>query len=74
MEAIALRQTRHLEVGDTLVNAFGRAYEITKISPVGRGIRVQYLTAEGEPGRFTAAPEAVSRVRVGPVLASSQVA
>ena len=67
MEGIELRQTRQLAVGDTLVNAFGRAYEVTKVSPVGRGIRVQYVTADGVMGRFTAAPEAVSRVRVDPI-------
>lgn len=67
MEVIELRQTRQLEVGDTLVNAYGRTYEVTKVSPIGRGIRVQYLTADGVAGRFTAAPEAVSRVRVAPV-------
>jgi hypothetical protein len=64
MEVIELRQTRQLAVGDTLVNAFGHAFEVTKVSPVGRGIRVQYITADGVMGRFTAAPEAVSRVRV----------
>lgn len=64
MEGTVLRQTRQLKVGDLLVNTSGRAYEVTKISRVGRGIRVQYLTADGVSGRFTAAPEAVSRVRV----------
>ena len=64
MEGIVLRQTRQLKVGDTLVNTSGRAYEITKISRIGRGIRVQYVTADGVAGRFTAAPEAVSRVRL----------
>jgi hypothetical protein len=63
MEGIVLRQTRQLKVGDMLVNTSGRAYEITKISRIGRGIRVQYATADGVTGRFTAAPEAVSRVR-----------
>ncbi|HET6672307.1 MAG TPA: hypothetical protein VFG92_02935 [Agromyces sp.] len=67
MEGIELRQTRQLQVGDTLVNASGRTYEVTKVSPIGRGIRVQYLTADGAAGRFTAAPEAISRVRVAPV-------
>lgn len=65
MEAIAFRQTRHLKVGDTLVNASGRAYEITKLAPVGRGIRVQYVTEDGAAGRFTAAPEALVRLRAG---------
>ncbi|WP_448003373.1 hypothetical protein [Agromyces bauzanensis] len=65
MEAIEFRQTRQLKVGDTLVNASGREFEITKVSRVGRGIRVQYATADGVTGRFTAAPEAQSRVRVG---------
>ena len=65
MEVIELRQTRHLRVGDTLVNASGRAYEVTKVARVGRGIRVQYLSDDGRAGRFTAAPEAISRVRVG---------
>lgn len=67
MKGIELRQTRELRVGDTLVNAFGRAYEVTKISHVGRGIRVQYVTVDGATGRFTAAPDAVSRVRVDEV-------
>lgn len=65
MEITALRQTRELHVGDTLVSSADRTYEVTKITRIGRGIRVQYLTPEGQPGRFTAAPEAVSRVRVG---------
>ena len=64
MEVIELRQTRHLRVGDTLVNASGRAYEVTNVARVGRGIRVQYLSDEGRAGRFTAAPDAISRVRV----------
>lgn len=67
MEVIELRQTRQLQVGDTLVNAFGRTYEVTKVSPIGRGIRVQYVTADGVAGRFTAAPDAISRVRVDPL-------
>ncbi|RZS65722.1 hypothetical protein EV187_1423 [Agromyces ramosus] len=60
-----LRQTRQLQVGDTLVNASGRAYEVTGVARIGRGIRVQYVSDDGRAGRFTAAPEAVSRVRVG---------
>ena len=63
MEAIELKQTRHLAVGETLVSASGAAYEITRLVRVGRGIRVHYVTADGRAGRFTAAPEAVSRVR-----------
>lgn len=66
MEVIELRQTRHLQVGDTLVSASGREYEITKVARVGRGIRVHYLNADDVAGRFTAAPDAISRVRVGP--------
>ncbi|KQM83040.1 hypothetical protein [Agromyces sp. Leaf222] len=65
MKTIELRQARHLEVGDTLVNVAGHVYEVTKVTRIGRGIRVQYLTAEGRPGRFTAAPEALSRVYSG---------
>ncbi|WP_350349461.1 hypothetical protein ABIQ69_05970 [Agromyces sp. G08B096] len=64
MEAIELRQTRYLRVGDTLVNTSGREYEVTKLARIGRGIRVQYVTTDGRAGRFTSAPEAVSRVRV----------
>lgn len=63
MEAIELRQTRHLAVGDTLVSASGAAYEVTRVTRVGRGIRVHYVTADGRAGKFTAAPEAISRVR-----------
>ena len=68
MEAIELRQTRQLAVGDTLLSASGRAYEITKLARIGRGIRVTYVTEDGRAGRFTAAPDAISRVsltRVG---------
>ncbi|MRG60951.1 hypothetical protein GE115_13905 [Agromyces sp. CFH 90414] len=65
MEVIELRQTRHLRAGDTLVSASGRTYEVTKVARVGRGIRVEYLTPDGIAGRFTAAPEAISRVRGG---------
>ena len=61
-----LRQTRSLRVGDTLVNASGRAFEVTKIARIGRGIRVTYLDDDGQPGRFTAAPESVTRVRPAP--------
>ncbi len=66
MEVLELRQTRHLRVGDTLVSAAGRTFEVTKVARVGRGIRVAYLDDDGQPGRFTAAPDAVSRVRRGP--------
>jgi hypothetical protein len=62
METIELRQTRHLAVGDTLVNASGSTYEVTKLTRIGRGIRVQYRSTDGVAGRFTAAPEAVNRV------------
>ncbi|GAA1503012.1 hypothetical protein BJ978_003102 [Agromyces terreus] len=62
MKMIELRQARHLEAGDTLVNVAGHVYEVTRVSRVGRGIRVQYLTSEGHAGRFTAAPESLSRV------------
>jgi hypothetical protein len=71
MEAIELRQTRQLEVGDTLVSASGRAYEITKLARIGRGIRVTYVTEDGRAGRFTAAPDAISRVRITPVGSGS---
>lgn len=65
MDETALQQTRTLRVGDTLVNASGHEYEVTKVARVGRGIRVQYVTAEGAAGRFTAAPDALVRVRAG---------
>lgn len=63
MEAIELKQIRQLAVGDTLVSASGAVYEVTRVLRVGRGIRVHYVTADGHAGKFTAAPEAVSRVR-----------
>jgi hypothetical protein len=63
MADIEFTQTRHLAVGDTLVSASGSAYEVTRLLRVGCGIRVHYITADGRAGRFTAAPEAVSRVR-----------
>lgn len=63
MDPIVLTQTRHLAVGDTIVSASGAQYEVTRVARVGRGIRVHYRTAEGHAGRFTAAPEAISRVR-----------
>ncbi|MEV1129574.1 hypothetical protein [Agromyces sp. NPDC049794] len=63
MEAAVLKQTRELAVGDTLVSVTGGVYEITRVARVGRGIRVQYVTSDGRTGRFTAAPDAVSRVR-----------
>ena len=63
MEAIELKQTRQLAVGDTLVSASGASYEVTRLLRVGRGIRVHYVTADGRAGKFTAAPDAVSRVR-----------
>jgi hypothetical protein len=63
MEAVELKQTKQLAVGDTLVSAAGSAYEITKVARVGRGIRVHYVTPTGRQGRFTAAPDAVTRVR-----------
>ncbi|MEI5582308.1 MULTISPECIES: hypothetical protein [unclassified Agromyces] len=63
MEAVELKQTNQLAVGDTLVSATGSVYEITKVARVGRGIRVQYVTPAGRQGRFTAAPDAVTRVR-----------
>lgn len=63
MERVELRQTRELAVGDVLVSTSGSVYEVTKLARIGRGIRVTYLTVDGRPGRFTAAPEAISRVR-----------
>ena len=63
MEPVELRQTRELALGDTLVSATGGVYEITKLARVGRGIRVQYVTPDGRTGRFTATPDAVTRVR-----------
>lgn len=65
MATIELRETRHLAVGDTLVNVSGSSYEVTKLVRVGRGIRVHYLADDGTAGRFTAAPEAVCRVLGG---------
>lgn len=65
METIELRQTRHLAVGDTLISVSGSHYEVTRLARVGRGIRVHYVSTEGAPGRFTAAPDAISRVLVG---------
>ena len=50
-------------MGDTLVSATGDAYDVTKLARIGRGIRVQYVTTDGRTGRFTAAPDAVTRVR-----------
>jgi hypothetical protein len=44
------------------VSIDGRSYEITKLTRIGRGIRVHYISGDGKAGRFTAAPEAVSRV------------
>ncbi|HEY9308594.1 MAG TPA: hypothetical protein VIP82_12415 [Microbacterium sp.] len=65
MTTIELRETRHLAVGDTLISVSGSSYEVTKLVRVGRGIRVHYLSDDGAAGRFTAAPEAVSRVLGG---------
>ena len=59
-----LTQTRHLAVGDTLVNAAGTEYEVTKLTRLGRGIRVHYLGGDARPGRFTSVPEAIVRRRV----------
>ncbi|MGW9631032.1 hypothetical protein ACWGST_10040 [Agromyces sp. NPDC055520] len=74
MTTIELRETRHLAVGDTLVNVSGTHYEITKLARVGRGIRVHYIDHDGTAGRFTAAPEAISRVLGGPNSATQHVA
>ncbi|MFE5671641.1 hypothetical protein ACFQ58_08530 [Agromyces sp. NPDC056523] len=63
MEIVELKQTRELAVGDTLVSAAGDAYDVTKLARIGRGIRVQYVTSDGRSGRFTAAPDAITRVR-----------
>ncbi|AWB94916.1 hypothetical protein DCE93_03950 [Agromyces badenianii] len=71
MEAIELRQTRQLAVGDTLISTSGSTYEVTKLTRIGRGIRVHYLSTDGRAGRFTAAPEAVSRVLGGRLGASA---
>ncbi|BDZ53066.1 hypothetical protein [Agromyces marinus] len=66
MGIVELLQARELAAGDTLVSASGGSYEVTKVSRVGRGIRVQYLTEAGRAGRFTAAPESVIRARRAP--------
>ena len=72
MTTIELRETRHLAVGDTLVSVSGSSYEVTKLVRVGRGIRVHYIAEDGAAGRFTAAPEAVSRVLGGGRAAAAQ--
>ncbi|MFC9560507.1 hypothetical protein [Agromyces sp. NPDC056965] len=72
MTTIELRETRHLAVGDTLVNVSGRSYEVTKLARVGRGIRVHYVADDGAEGRFTAAPEAISRVLGGGLGGAAQ--
>jgi hypothetical protein len=59
-----LTQTRQLAVGDRLVNAAGAEYEVVKLARPGRGIRVHYVGADGRPGRFTSAPDAIVRRRV----------
>ena len=64
MTTIELTTTRQLAVGDTLVNAAGAEYEVTRLARLGRGIRVHYLTRDGRPGRFTSAPDAIVRRRV----------
>ena len=75
MATIELRETRQLAVGDTLVSVDGSSYEITKLTRVGRGIRVHYVSTDGRTGRFTAAPEAISRVLdAGPGAPASHVA
>ena len=75
MATIELRETRQLAVGDTLVSVDGSSYEITKLTHVGRGIRVHYVSTDGRTGRFTAAPEAISRVLdAGPGTPASHVA
>ncbi|WP_353814127.1 hypothetical protein [Agromyces sp. SYSU T00266] len=63
MGIVELMQARELAVGDVLVSATGASYEITRVARVGRGIRVQYVTEEGRPGRLTAAPESIIRAR-----------
>ncbi|WP_159600575.1 hypothetical protein [Agromyces humi] len=62
-----LTETRDLTVGDAIVSAAGSVFEITKLTRVGRGIRVHYVTEDGRSGKFSAAPDAVSRVRREPV-------
>ncbi|SIO21719.1 hypothetical protein [Agromyces cerinus] len=74
MTTIELRETRHLAVGDTLVSVSGSNYEVTKLVRVGRGIRVHYVDGEGTTGRFTAAPEAISRVLAGRGASAQHVA
>ena len=64
MTTIELTTTRQLAVGDTLVNAAGAEYEVTRLTRLGRGIRVHYLTGDGRQGRFTSAPDAIVRRRV----------
>jgi len=64
MTTIELTTTRRLAVGDTLVNAAGAEYEVTRLARLGRGIRVHYLTGDGRPGRFSSAPDAIVRRRV----------
>ena len=63
MEVVELRQARQIAVGDAVVSASGRSYEVTKVARIGRGIRVEYLDADDRRGRFTAAPDSVLRVR-----------
>ncbi|MCM3656141.1 hypothetical protein M3147_02635 [Agromyces mediolanus] len=67
MNEVELRQTRELRAGDVLVNTTSRQYEVTRVRRIGRGIRVEYTTADGAAGRFTAAPEAAVRVLVAPM-------
>ncbi len=67
MGVVELMQARQVAVGDTLVSAGGRAYEVVTLARIGRGIRVDYVDHDGRRGRFTAAPDSVLRVRIAAV-------
>lgn len=67
MGVVELRQARQVAVGDTLVSAGGRSYEVVKLARIGRGMRVDYVDHDGRRGRFTAAPDSILRVRVAAV-------
>ena len=63
MNGMTIAKARDLQVDDVLVNPTGQEFRVHRLRTVGRGIRVYWLPEGGREKFFTAAPEALLRVR-----------
>lgn len=63
MNIVTIARARDLRVDDVLVNPSGAEFRVNRLRSVGRGIRVYWVPEGGREKYFTAAPEALLRMR-----------